>query len=244
MSFTLLAKGILLRTLSLFGWILFSGMLFLTDSGTGWLAALAGMVFILVYWRPWTVSIIAPVAGLAVSIGIAVYGKVQWLSQSLSMASLLDRFDICTKTIKLLKGYRVLTGLGLGNWYIETTANYSPRTLLLHAHNGYLQLYADAGVLGIIAMVIAYIYYVKISVRVLSTAKRNAWYAFFVGMNGAIIAGAVFAFFDVTMVGPLLNSSGYVYLSMPLLWLWSALYVVAAKRLQTNKLPTTLRSWD
>jgi len=49
-----------LRIIALVLWIFFSGVLFLSDSGSGWLAFIVSMSFILIYWRKRLIWVIIP----------------------------------------------------------------------------------------------------------------------------------------------------------------------------------------
>ena len=55
-----------------------------------------------------------------------------------------------------------------------------------------------------------------------------------VGLIGSIIAGAVFACYDVTITGTVVTATSYIYLSIPLLCVLAALLVVSNTRLSLS----------
>jgi O-antigen ligase len=168
-------------------------------------------------------------AGILIPLAVGLYGKVQWLAQSFSVATLLDRVDIWGKTINLLKGYHAIAGLGLGNWFDVYKSHYG--RVVIHVHNNYLQLYTDIGILGALALIAALVIFMRHSTDILSASRHDSWYGVGVGLIGSIIAGAVFAFFDVTTTATVVTATGYIYLSIPLLWVLAALLVVSKRRL-------------
>ena len=228
-SLAIFNKRIPLRIVALVLGVTFSGILFLSDSGTGWIAVACGLAFIILCWRLWTAIIIVPMAGILIPLAVGLYGKVQWLAQSFSIDTLLDRVDIWGKTINLLKGYHAIAGLGLGNWFDVYKSHYG--RVVIHVHNNYLQLYTDIGILGALALIAALMIFMRHSIDVLSASRHDSWYGVGVGLIGGIIAGAVFAFFDVTTTATVVTATGYIYLSIPLLWVLAALLVVSKRRL-------------
>jgi len=228
-SLAIFNKRIPLRIVALVLGVTFSGILFLSDSGTGWIAVACGLAFIILCWRLWTAIIIVPMAGILIPLAVGLYGKVQWLAQSFSIDTLLDRVDIWGKTINLLKGYHAIAGLGLGNWFDVYKSHYG--RVVIHVHNNYLQLYTDIGILGALALIAALVIFMRHSIDILSASRHDSWYGVGVGLIGGIIAGAVFAFFDVTTTATVVTATGYIYLSIPLLWVLAALLVVSKRRL-------------
>jgi len=234
-SLTIFNKRIPLRIAALVLGGTFLGILFLSDSGTGWIAVVCGLVFIILCWRLWTAIIIVPTAGILTPLAVGLYSKVKWLAQSLSVESLLDRVNIWGKTINLLKGYHAIAGLGFGNWFDVYKSHYG--TKVIHVHNNYLQLYTDIGIPGALAFIAALVIFVRHSVDILSASRHDSWYGVGVGLIGSIIAGAIFAFFDVTTTATVVTATGYIYLSIPLLWILAALLVVSNRRLHPKIMP-------
>jgi O-antigen ligase len=218
-----------LRLLCLVAGLFFLFCLALSDSGTGWLATIFGLAFVFLAWRLWTIAIMIPAAALITAFIFDVYSKFVWLSQSLSTITLLDRVHIWANTLLLFTGKYIFTGLGLGSWYDKYRVQYG--ISVQHIHNNYLQIYADCGILGVLAMVVAYVILVRLTIRIVTASKNNPWYGPAVGLVGGIVAGAFFAFLDVTTNGIVILNNNFMYLSIPVLWIWTALLVTAQKKL-------------
>jgi len=209
--------------------VIFLVVLFLSASGGGWIAVTLGLAFVLICWRLWMVGVVVPTVGLITSAVVVFYDKVQWLAQSFSVNSASGRVEIWVRTIPLFTDYHFITGIGLGAWFDLYSRLYGATPG--HMHNSYLQLYTDTGILGILALITAAAVFVRLTVNILQASKQNPWYGVGVGLIGSIIAGAVFACYDVTTTGTVVTATSYIYLSVPLLWIWSALFVVAHKHI-------------
>jgi O-antigen ligase len=212
------------RITALLLWVFFTGILFLSDSGAGWIAFAVSLAFMLVCWRKWLVWILVPAGGLLTAAAIMFYDKTAWLQATFSTGSLMGRIHIWQNTIALLRGKAIITGLGLGSWHEIYNNRYADP--VPHVHNAYLQMYCDAGILGVIAMVLAGIIVIRLSINMLKSSRRDAGYWIGTGLIGSIIAGAVFAMFDVTPTITYVTASGYIYLALPLLWIGAALIAV------------------
>ena len=153
------------------------------------------------------------------------YDKTAWLKTTFSASSLIGRIDLWKNTLILLKGKAAVLGLGLGAWFKVYSSHYGGNLPPI-VHDSYLQLYCDAGVLGLIAMIVAAIIFVHLSINLLKTTKANYIYWIGIGLIGTIIAGAVFAIFDVTTSVTYVTNTGYIYLVLPLLWISVALFAV------------------
>ena len=217
-----------LRIIALILFLFFTGMLFLSDSGAGWLAFFISLTFILVCWRRQLIWVLVPVGGLLTGGAVIFYDKTAWLRTTFSTASLMGRVTLWENTLILLKGKAAVLGLGLGAWFHVYSSNYGGSTPIIH--DSYLQLYCDAGVMGFIAMVLAAIIFVRFSINVIKSPPRNSIDWFRIGLIGSIIAGAVFAIFDVTTSITYVTNTGYIYLVLPLLWIGAALFAVVHMR--------------
>jgi O-antigen ligase len=204
--------------------IVLFAILFLSDSGTGWIATICGVAVALLCWRKSMAGIVIPVTGLITLAIVVFYGKAQWLSQSLSVTHFLDRVGLWRQTIPLLTGNHMVTGIGLGSWYKIYDCLYHENQL--HLHSNYLQLYTDTGLLGGAALIAAVVIFTRLSFNVLKTPGQDLWRGAGIGLMGAIIAGAIFACLDVTTTATVVTVTSYIYLSVPLIWIWAALFVV------------------
>lgn len=210
---------------------IFGGILMLSASGGGWIAAMAGVFIVLLYRGAKTFWGTSLALGTAIGATFPIWHNAGWVGVVFPWGSILSRLEIWQATIIALKDHP-LTGLGLGGWWSELPA-FDP---LGGPHNAYLQLYSDTGVLGLIALVIAVIIGVKIFRKILHSDKDSLNYGIAVGIAAGIIAGGVHALVDVNTNVLIPNvliptSDEYLFFAVPLLWLWAALLVVSCQRL-------------
>jgi O-antigen ligase len=213
--------------------LFFVFMLLISDSGAGWLAVIIGLAFILVCWRKWLIWVFIPTAGLLTGAAIIFYDKYEWLRTTFSTGSLISRVQFWQNTLVLLKGKAIFWGLGTGSWYQVYFDHF--KGYGIHVHNSYLQLYCDAGLLGFIAMVLAVIIFIRFSIKVLKLPRQNPLSWIGIGLIGTVISGAVFSIFDVTYSVTHLTDTGYIYLSIPLLWIAAALVSVMSRKISMQR---------
>jgi O-antigen ligase len=173
--------------------------------------------------------VLIPAGGLLTGAAVIFYDKTAWLRTTFSTGSLIDRIELWQNTLTLLKGKVAVTGLGLGGWFRVYSSHYGGSVPIVH--NSYLQLYCDAGILGLIAMILAAIILIHLSMNLLKSSWRNSVKWVGIGLIGSIIAGAIFAIFDVTISITYVTNTGYIYLVLPLFWIGVGLFVVVIKRL-------------
>jgi O-antigen ligase len=117
--------------------------------------------------------------------------------------------------------------MGLGAWSELFEKHYG--TYYVNVHNSYIQLYADTGILGVIAAVVASVVLVKLSRRILVSVKQSPWCGVGIGIIAGVIAGAAGSIFEVIITGAF-KTTQYYYMGIPLLWIWAALLVVSYQR--------------
>jgi O-antigen ligase len=227
-AFVFFKNGISLRIIALILFLFFTVVLFLSDSGAGWLAFIISLAFILLCWRNWLILVVVPILGLLASAAAIFYDKTQWLKSTFSTGSLTGRIELWQNTLILLKGKAVVTGLGLGTWLKVYSSRFGGSVPIVH--DSYLQLYCDTGLLGFFAMILSAIIFIRLSINLLRATRQNSVNWIGIGLIGAIIAGAVFAIFDVTTSITYVTDNGYIYLVLPLLWIGAALITVANTR--------------
>jgi O-antigen ligase len=227
-TFIFFKNHFFLRIIALILCLFFTMILFLSDSGAGWLAVTMSLAFILVYWRWWLTWVLIPAGGLLAGAAVIFYDKTSWLRTTFSTSHLIQRVKLWQNTLTLLKGKAAITGLGLGNWFNVYSIHFSNNIAIVH--NSYLQLYCDAGILGFISMVLSAIIFIRLSINLGNSSRQNSVNWVGMGLIGSIIAGAVFAIFDVTTSITYVTNTGYVYLVLPLLWIGAALISVVSNR--------------
>ena len=218
-----------LRVAALALGLAFLGMLILSASGGGWIAAACGVAVVLVLWRRWMAWVVVPAAGIAGGAAVMFYHQTAWLQQTFATSSLAGRVTFWINTLDFMSGRHLITGIGLGSW-TESYRQFIGESQI-HVHNTYLQLYTDTGLLGILAMVAAAVVFVRLAARMLTSSRQDPRYGIAIGMIGASIAGAVMAIYEVTTTVTVIEAAGYLYMSVPLLWVWAALFVVSQQRL-------------
>jgi O-antigen ligase len=214
----------------------FSALLFFVGSGGGWLSAAIGLIFVLLCWKLWTLALTLPATGAGIWAIISSWDKASplsqtWLAEMFPFGSVAGRMHSWENTLNLLKDHP-FTGGGLGAWFELYAAAYgSPSPVT--PYNTYLQIYADTGLLGGVAIICAVIAFGYILRHILHSSAQSNWYGIAIGAMGCILAGAINGLFE-------LNTSAYVveggtvlyYVALPYLWLWAGLVVVAYHRLR------------
>lgn len=209
--------------------VIFGGILVLSASGGGWIAATAGIFIVLLYHRVKTFWGTSLASVVAVGTTLPIWYNTTWIKAVFPIQSLLDRVERWQATIAALKDYP-LAGLGLGGWWSKV----STFGMLGGPHNAYLQLYSDTGALGMIALVLAVIISVKLFRQILYADKDSPIYGITAGITAGIIAGGIHALIDDNMNALIQVGNDYLYYAIPLLWLWAALLVVSCQRLLRN----------
>jgi len=207
-------------------------VLFLSDSGSGWLAFIVSITFILLCWRRWLAWVLLTVEGMTAIAAVIYYDQTHWLKATFSTSSLNSRITLWQNTFELLKGKAAVLGLGPGAWLRVYSSHYTIIAAIVE--NSYLQLYCDAGILGFVAMVLAAIIFVRYVINLLKSNPRNSQTWIGIGLVASIIAGAVFAIFDTTHSITYVTDKGYIYLALPLLWIGAALISVMENKLSTH----------
>jgi O-antigen ligase len=230
---TFLKNSIKVRTTVSILCLFFIVALFVSDSGSGWLAFLVSMTVILIIWRKKLIWVIFTIECVLVGFAITFYDKVGWLMATFSTNSFMSRVTLWRNTLALLNGKAVLLGLGPGSWLAIYSKHYPISVAIVH--NSYLQLYCDAGLLGLVAMVWAAIIFIRFSIKLLKSSRRNPEYWIGLGLIGSVIAGAVFSLFDTTYSITYVTNTGYIYLVLPLLFIAAALISMINDKISKNE---------
>ena len=130
-------------------------------------------------------------------------------------------------TVSLLRD-SPFTGLGLGCWafvYHHDSMTIVPPT---HVHNAYLELYANTGILGLIALIIALGVGAKLALQIVKSPRDSEWYGFGIGVVVACLAVLVVGILESAPVGVAVpQSNTYFYLISPAPWILCGLMVIA-----------------
>ncbi len=145
--------------------------------------------------------------------------------------SISGRLPIWENTATMLR-HSPFAGLGLGCWAV---AYYGTPALdnevvheVTHAHNAYLELYANTGILGILALIAAIVVGVKLSLDIIRSPRSHPWYGFGAGVILACVATLLVGIVESAPMGvPLTAADTYYYIVSPIPWILCGLLVVA-----------------
>jgi hypothetical protein len=200
---------------------------------------------------------LALVIVVAILIGMAVFGHhtatrllagiiclsflvivliVTWesLKSLLTWESISGRLPIWGDTIDMIKN-SPLSGLGLGCWALVYHGSATLTSEITHAHNAYLELYSNTGILGAIALVLFLGMGLKLAFDIIKSPRNNPWYGFGIGVVLACVATLMVGIVESAPTGvPLVASDTYYYLISPIPWILAGLLVIA-KNLQSTQ---------
>lgn len=171
--------------------LLFS-CLILTVSRGAWFAAFGALLFISIWLRR-TLFFVAvlPLIALAiakVSQNTMMDTRLHNMFGFLDVSG-VDRLAIWKAAINMIKGHPWL-GAGLGTFmfnFQKAAEGYSHPNIIPYAHNCYLQIMAETGVLGFAAFMFALVLLFHKGIRVLSAAERDInWYVLLASLSSVV----------------------------------------------------------
>ncbi len=169
-----------------------------------------------------------------VFVGLVVALTWESIRSLFTWESIRGRTPIWDETLSMLADSPI-TGLGLGCWafsYYGTAAAIPEPT---HAHNAYLELYANTGLLGALALAVALVVGAKLAWAIIRSPRNHPWYGFGIGVVMACVATLLVGVVESAPVGvPLVAEDTYYYLISPVPWILAGLLVSAHKLLKTE----------
>ena len=130
-------------------------------------------------------------------------------------------------TVELLGDSSPFTGLGLGCWGLV----YHGTEVLTHptnVHNSYLELYANTGILGALALVVLLVIGCKLAWDIIRSPRNHPWYGFGIGVLLACVATLLVGVVENSPMGlPLVGTDDYRYIVSPVPWVLGGLLVSA-----------------
>lgn len=143
--------------------------------------------------------------------------------------SLGSRLDLWQSAFSVIKQHP-FTGAGLGMPLILVDPVYHRPEGYTHIHNTYLELYANTGILGLIAGFIAAIIVIKYAYVILRKNQDNVNFGIIAGVFASIGTLVVFGMFSSVPFALLINgTTTYYYVMSPVPWILGAVLVMLAK---------------
>jgi O-antigen ligase len=196
--------------------------------------ALIGLALVPFFFlRGWRLWIIGPLLALVVTLGAPGLVRERFATLTNSGGEISTRVDIWHTALNIWENHPVI-GVGLGGFPQAYSQAFVPGKAFLpstvfqpppHAHNIFLQLMAEQGILGLLAFVAILIAAVRITLRLRSSRDRSAR-LLGSGLLAALVAFLVHNLFDVTFEDPqtglyvfvlfgLIAAADYVYRDRP-----------------------------
>src|SRR6056297_110239 len=172
------------------GGAIFASLLF-TFSRGGWLGATAGaFLFLFMYQISMLIKFI-PIGFLGLMmLPSSIIGRIA-STGSLQDASNFYRMQIWRKSVEIVKNYP-LTGVGLGfNSFRKISAKYITEADPYHAHNTYLELAVEIGIIGLFFVVMLGLKLLGMVHHILKVDKNNGtlMLGFFAGLISLMVHG-------------------------------------------------------
>jgi O-antigen ligase len=172
------------------GSTVFASLLF-TFSRGGWLGAAAGaFLFLFMYQLSMLLKFI-PVALMGLMLlPASILSRIASIG-SLQDASNFYRMQIWEKSVEIIKDYP-LTGVGLGfNSFRKISAKYITEADPYHAHNTYLELAVEVGVIGLAMVIFLGLKMMGMVHHILKVDKHNGvlMLGFFAGLISLMVHG-------------------------------------------------------
>jgi len=177
-------------------------------------AVVVCLVFILRWPRTWPIITLVLLAGAGLVYWIEIDSIIGYSAYDNSINSFSGRTDIWQRAVELIIDFP-FTGAGIGT-FGEVVPNLYPyavfpltptgrRFQIPHAHNLFLQIGVDLGILGIITVVGIYLSSLMLFIRTyaksIKAQKHNLVYALSVGGIGAITTIWIHGIFDAVTWG-------------------------------------------
>ena len=160
---------------------------------------------------------------------IAKYYPAATSTWSLTVGLLADRAAIWRETLLILKD-KVLTGIGLGTWFEQYASLGGDSIRQQHAHNDFLQLLSDCGLLGVLALFVAAAILIIGTWRLWHSPKKNLWWVLGMSSAVAMLALAANGIFETSISGFIVASvsegviTSYHCVAVPVIWVLAGIF--------------------
>lgn len=132
---------------------------------------LFNMIMVPIVSLPYVMKRFIHVVGVLAALGGVIWGfstqpqyvaRFESITNTTTDGSNLGRFEVWTSSINMFKDYPAI-GVGIGQWRTKYEESYrlpSENQHLYHAHNNFIQLLSEVGILGLLGVLIFYGYMV------------------------------------------------------------------------------------
>jgi len=188
-TFFIYAKN---KVFKVVGFIIFGLLVFVlicTSARAAWIAVSVSMLGLSLYKsKKLFLSVIIFVIGFL----FLLPGLKQRAATSVDTMTWGGRTEMYKAALEIFKDYPVF-GAGLGQ-YEDLIPIYKPKVSMhLHAHNTYLEVLAEMGVVGLLAFLWIFVLFFKNVFRIVRLCPNNNIQAIQIGLIGSIFSGLIFA---------------------------------------------------
>ena len=204
------SAGAVLRLLGVYSLVVFLPALFLSQSRSGWVGATVGLsvVVCLLSWRQGGRRLLVALAGVPLFFG-AIFGALWSLSETfqervreglLVRGTAAHRINMWQDTWVMIQD-RFWFGHGPGSyrWVHPPYKTWLEDRWLRYAHNEYLHLWAEYGVVGLVLMTLVFGFIFFSLLRVFRRLERDRDAYLVAGFTGALCAALAHAVFDFNL---------------------------------------------
>lgn len=189
-------------------------VLILTYARGIWLAVLAMLVVFWVVQRDWKIPVALSVLAVAVLLGMSFSDrfshKVASLKNPLAEPNMIGRYEVWKESIEILKE-KPLLGIGLKTYGLSEVTRKYHLSSTSHAHNMFVNVAAELGIAGLIALVGWLIIYLQSLYALRGLVKTDLQKGLWLGAVGCFVILIIGG-----MTHPMLGSESSLILMMVL----------------------------
>lgn len=196
LALALSSKRLLSRLIAFGVFAVGVGALLMTYSRASWVGFAAAMVVMVFLWKPKLLPLFFLLCCLAVPfLPLSVWNRILTIGNT-SDSSTASRFPLYEAALRVI-GKSPVSGAGLGTAavqrYIRLNNLYKGNSPFVHAHNFYLQIWIEAGLLGIVSFVASMLWNIKRAAHTVrhcgDSAARTLTCAAAAALCGSMVCG-------------------------------------------------------
>ena len=196
LALALSSKRLLSRLIAFGVFAVGVGALLMTYSRASWVGFAAAMVVMVFLWKPKLLPLFFLLCCLAAPfLPLSVWNRILTIGNT-SDSSTASRFPLYEAALRVI-GKSPVSGAGLGTAavqrYIRLNNLYKGNSPFVHAHNFYLQIWIEAGLLGIVSFVASMLWNIKRAAHTVrhcgDSAARTLTCAAAAALCGSMVCG-------------------------------------------------------